>query len=57
MKENKLIAEFMGLNTGEYTSYLEESPTQYAVYRILIETYLQQKNKQKHLLLWLNYHN
>ena len=57
MKENKLIAEFMGLNTGEYTSYLEESPTQNAVYRILIETYLQQKNKQKHLLLWLNYHN
>ena len=28
---NKLIAEFMGINVGEYTSYPEESPTQYAV--------------------------
>ena len=32
MKENnELIAEFMGINVGEYTSYPEESPTQYAV--------------------------
>ena len=31
MKENKLIAEFMGVNVGEYTSYPEESPTQYVV--------------------------
>ena len=29
MKSNKLIAEFMGVNVGEYTSYPEESPTQY----------------------------
>jgi len=31
MKDNELIAEFMGVNVGEYTSYPEESPTQYAV--------------------------
>ena len=31
MKGNKLIAEFMGINLGEYTTYPEESPTQYAV--------------------------
>jgi len=28
---NILIAEFMGINLGEYTTYPEESPTQYAV--------------------------
>ena len=28
---NKLIAEFMGISIGEYTTYPEESPTQYAV--------------------------
>ena len=31
MENNKLIAEFMGINIGEYTTYPEESPTQYAV--------------------------
>ena len=31
MKENKLIAEFMGISIGEYTTYPEESTTQYAV--------------------------
>ena len=31
MDENKLIAEFMGINVGEYTSYPEEFITQYAV--------------------------
>ena len=31
MENNKLIAEFMGISIGEYTTYPEESPTQYAV--------------------------
>lgn len=30
-ESNKLIAEFMGINVGEYTSYPEEGLTQYAV--------------------------
>ena len=30
-ESNKLIAEFMGINLGEYTTYPEESPKQYAV--------------------------
>jgi len=30
IENNCLIAEFMGVNVGEYTTYEEESPTQYA---------------------------
>ena len=30
-ENNKIIAEFMGLNIGAYTTYPEESPTQYTV--------------------------